>query len=81
LTPVVKTMKESDQVTITITLNGEERGVPAGLTVRGLLAHLELHERLVVVERNKEIVRRQQYGEVSIRAGDTIELVHFVGGG
>lgn len=73
-------MGESDRE-ITLTLNGEERVVPAGLTVSGLLAHLDLHERLVVVERNREIVRRSQYAEVHVEAGDTIELVHFVGGG
>lgn len=67
--------------TITITLNGEERRVPAGLTVRGLLGHLELNERMVVVERNREIVRRGRYEEVPVSEGDTIELVHFVGGG
>lgn len=67
--------------TITITLNGEERRVPAGLTVRGLLGHLELNERMVVVERNREIVRRGRYEEVQVSEGDTIELVHFVGGG
>ncbi|UCF20981.1 MAG: sulfur carrier protein ThiS [Gemmatimonadota bacterium] len=73
--------READQETITIRLNGDERQVPAGLTLRGLLAHLDLHERLVVVERNKEIVRRGDYGEVAVRPGDIIELVHFVGGG
>jgi thiamine biosynthesis protein ThiS len=66
---------------IAITLNGEEREVPAGLTVSDLLAHLGLHERLVVVELNREILRRGRYGEVPVGAGDTIELVHFVGGG
>ena len=73
-------MGESDRE-ITVTLNGEERVVPTGLTVSGLLAHLDLHERLVVVERNREIVRRGQYAEVHVEAGDTIEIVHFVGGG
>ncbi|UCC75093.1 MAG: sulfur carrier protein ThiS [Gemmatimonadota bacterium] len=66
---------------MTVTLNGEAKEIPAGLTVSGLLAHLGLHERLVVVERNREIVRRGQYAEVPVNAGDTIELVHFVGGG
>ncbi|NIN71845.1 MAG: sulfur carrier protein ThiS [Gemmatimonadetes bacterium] len=64
-----------------ITLNGDERDVPAGLTVSGLLVHLGLHERLVVVELNRDILRRSRYGEVSVSAGDTIELVQFVGGG
>lgn len=81
VTQVVEVMNEANQEPVTITLNGEQRGVPAGLTIRDLLAHLNLHERLVVVERNKEIVRRNEYGEVPVTAGDMIELVHFVGGG
>ncbi len=73
--------REAERETITITVNGDERQVPAGLTLRGLLAHFDLHERLVVVECNKEIVRRGDLGEVEVRPGDVIELVHFVGGG
>jgi thiamine biosynthesis protein ThiS len=72
---------EANRETITIKLNGEERQVPAGLTIGGLLAHLNLHERLVVVEHNREIVRRDGYGKTAVNAGDEIELVHFVGGG
>ncbi|MGD2215467.1 MAG: sulfur carrier protein ThiS [Gemmatimonadales bacterium] len=71
----------SSSETIIISLNGEERVVPAGLTVSGLLAHLGLHERLVVVELNREILRRGRYKEVPVSAGDAIELVQFVGGG
>jgi thiamine biosynthesis protein ThiS len=74
-------MDLGDLAMITITLNGDEREVPVGLTVRDLLTHLDLHERSVVVERNRKIVRREDYGEVPVTAGDTIELVHFVGGG
>jgi len=74
-------MPKSTSKAVKITLNGEEREVPAGLTIRDLLAHLDLHERLVVVERNKEIIRRNRYAEVPVDAGDTLELVHFVGGG
>lgn len=66
---------------ITITINGEGRRVPAGLNIRGLLAHLDLHERMVVVERNEEIVRRNRYAEMTVEEGDRFELVHFVGGG
>ena len=73
--------EEANGRTITITLNGEDREIPEGLTLRGLLAHFGLHERLVVVERNKEIVRRGDYADVVVGPGDAIELVHFVGGG
>ena len=55
--------------------------VPTGVTVRGLLEHLELRPELVVVERNGDILRRDRYEEVSVEAGDVLELVHFVGGG
>lgn len=67
--------------TISIVLNGDEREIPAGLNLRELLSHLDLREGTVVVERNREIVRRERYDDVSVEPGDTIELVHFVGGG
>jgi thiamine biosynthesis protein ThiS len=66
---------------IRVHLNGEDRDVAPGLTVRGLLESLELEPRLVVVERNREILSRSRYDEVEIHEGDTLELVHFVGGG
>jgi sulfur carrier protein len=35
----------------------------------------------VVVELNRHIVRRTELAETPVRDGDTVELVHFVGGG
>lgn len=66
---------------LTVTLNGEARQVPPGLTLGGLLAHLGLDPRTVVVEHNRRIVRRPRLDEVAVQEGDAIELVHFVGGG
>ena len=67
--------------TIQVTLNGKSREVDPGLTVDVLLESLDLNPSLVVVERNREILDRNQYGETPVEAGDTFELVHFVGGG
>lgn len=67
--------------TIEITLNGESRRVAGGRTVAALLDDLGLHPRLVVVEHNREILDRARYDETEVRDGDTLELVHFVGGG
>ena len=64
-----------------IVVNGDERRVPGPATLLDLLAHLELDPRTVVVELNREIVRRPRLGETSLSQGDSIELVHFVGGG
>lgn len=66
---------------ITVTVNGDERSVPAGLSVAGLLAHLGLEPRMIVVERNGDILRRDAYAGAPVREGDRLELVHFVGGG
>ena len=66
---------------IRVQVNGKERQVPAGLTVLGLLESLGLDPRMVVVERNREILARARYDEVKVGEGDRLELVHFVGGG
>jgi len=66
---------------IRVRLNGKEREVAPGLTVRGLLESLDLHPELVVVELNREILDRTRYADVPVQEGDTLELVHFVGGG
>ncbi|MBV9108915.1 MAG: sulfur carrier protein ThiS [Gemmatimonadetes bacterium] len=67
--------------TIAVRVNGDEREVPAGLDVPGLLEHLGLHPRMVVVERNGQILRRDAIASVPVEPGDRYELVHFVGGG
>jgi thiamine biosynthesis protein ThiS len=71
----------SDEKTITVTVNGDDRAIAAGLSVRAFLESLDLQPALVVVERNREILDRDRYAEVRIEQGDVLELVHFVGGG
>jgi thiamine biosynthesis protein ThiS len=55
--------------------------VTAGATLLELLHELDLDPRAVVVEHNRRIVRRVGLAEVTVSEGDSIELVHFVGGG
>ena len=64
-----------------IRLNGKDREVRGGHTVRSLLDELELRPGMVVVELNRDILERDRYADVPVREGDAIELVHFVGGG
>ncbi len=42
-----------------VTLNGEDRVVPDGVTVSGLIEHLDLAGGPVAVEINREIVPRR----------------------
>jgi thiamine biosynthesis protein ThiS len=64
-----------------IVVNGEARRVAERSTLLDLLETLGLDPRTVVVELNREIVRRPRLGETALAAGDAVELVHFVGGG
>lgn len=64
-----------------LTVNGEEREVPAGLTVRGLIELLGLTSGPVAVERNREVVPRAEHPSTALQDRDVIEIVHFVGGG
>jgi thiamine biosynthesis protein ThiS len=68
-------------VTVAVTINGETREVPAGLTVAGLLAHLGIAADRVAVERNLEILPRARWNDTSVEPRDRLEIVHFVGGG
>jgi thiamine biosynthesis protein ThiS len=67
--------------TVKISLNGEPHELDAPLTVSALLERLAIDPRRVAVELNLEVVRRTRYGEVTLRAGDEVEIVNFVGGG
>jgi sulfur carrier protein len=64
-----------------LTVNGAEREVPDGLTVRDLIAHLGLDGGPVAVEKNLEVVPRAEHTSAMVCEGDVLEIVHFVGGG
>ena len=74
-------MKSPSNAEITVTLNGKSRSTRNGIHVSELLEELDLRERLVVVERNGEIVKRDAYAGTLLEDGDVLEIVHFVGGG
>lgn len=67
---------------ITLTVNGTARGLARNSSLAGLLGELGIDRRMVVVEHNRSILRdRDLYDSVELRSGDTVEIVHFVGGG
>jgi sulfur carrier protein len=64
-----------------ISLNGESRQFPEGLTVAALVESLGYAGKRIAVERNGEIVPRGCHAEVVLVAGDRLEIVVAVGGG
>lgn len=64
-----------------ITVNGSPMELSSGITIAGLLDQLQVSAKMVAVEQNLEIVPKSEYDNREIAANDTIEIVHFVGGG
>jgi thiamine biosynthesis protein ThiS len=64
-----------------ITINGELREIPDGLTVAALLQHLEMTAERVAIERNLDILSRAKWQETAVQPDDRFEIVHLVGGG
>ena len=67
---------------VVLTVNGTEKRVPSGWTLADLLDSLELDVRTVVVEHNGTILRdRSSFASLELTSDDSLEIVHFVGGG
>ncbi len=66
---------------LSITLNGEPRSVTPGTSIAALASDIGLDPKKIAVERNLEIVPRSTLANVFIEDGDSLEIVHFVGGG
>jgi thiamine biosynthesis protein ThiS len=66
---------------LTIRLNGEPYEIAGPVTISALLARLNIDPRIVAVEHNVVVIKRQQYDHTVVREGDEVEIVRFVGGG
>jgi sulfur carrier protein len=74
----------ADEGLVTITVNGQARGLEGldGPVALGLVVEaLGLKADRVAVECNGEIAPRAEWGSVHVTEGDRLEIVHFVGGG
>lgn len=67
---------------MTVTINGKQNTFEQELTVQELLekAHVELQE-YVTVQVNDEILKRENFDFTTIRDGDRVEFLYYMGGG
>jgi sulfur carrier protein len=66
---------------VEITVNGQPRLVPEGVSVGQLLVDLGMAGRIVAVEVNLELVPRASHASHRLTVGDRVEIVTLVGGG
>ena len=65
---------------MTIKVNGQARDVPDGTTVTQLIEQHQLSPQKVAIELNRRLIRSEKYG-TTLKTGDEVEIVTFVGGG
>ena len=63
-----------------VKINGEDKEI-AGRNLLEYLNEAGFEIERVVVEKNLEIIPKDQFGQVVIQDEDVIEVVRFVGGG
>lgn len=66
-----------------LTVNGEQKEyAEESLTMTQLLVKQRVESpEMVAVQVNGEFVAQQQYDELPLRQGDTVEFLYFMGGG
>ena len=63
-----------------VTINGKEAEIAENFTINNLLEDLKVTGSMFVVEKNLEIVPKENF-HVKINDGDKLEIVGFFGGG
>lgn len=63
-----------------LTVNGDALQFN-GSTIADLIDLLELNNRRLAVEINREIIPKGRHAEHALKEGDVVEIVHAIGGG
>jgi len=68
-------------IPMTVIVNGKPMELPEGLSIEGLLAHLNVRREYTAVALNREVTPKDQYAQCVLRDGDKVEIVRPMGGG
>ena len=67
---------------MTITINGKKYSdYQEGITVMELIEKLNLHKKQIIVELNQLALIKKDYQTLSLKDGDSIEIVQIAAGG
>ncbi len=64
-----------------IRINGKEENVSGKININDLVEDKGLNQKRIVIEHNLEIIPAEKWQAVSLREGDTVEIITFMGGG
>lgn len=71
----------SKSSTVLIKVNGEDKSVPQNISILKLLETFKINKDRVVIELNKNILKKNSFEATTINENDELEIVTFVGGG
>ena len=66
---------------IRLTINGEEQEFPDATPLSEYVSSLGVSPKMIAVAYNGEVLRRDEWAEVTLSDGDSLEVVRAVGGG
>lgn len=66
---------------INVRINGSDIELEQSLTIAEMLQERNVEGSMIVVEKNLQIVPKENYAQEQIKSGDSFEIVGFFGGG
>ncbi|HHD84134.1 MAG TPA: sulfur carrier protein ThiS [Campylobacteraceae bacterium] len=64
-----------------IIVNGEKRTIDPDTTIKSLLDQLGIADKTMASAVNMEVVKKEAWENHTLKEGDKVEFLHFVGGG
>ena len=64
-----------------IQLNGKKITIKSKFTIMDLLIKYNLNKKKIAVEHNGTIIPKSEYKRKYLKKDDSLEIVHFIGGG
>ena len=66
---------------IKIRVNGKVKSISNNYYMSDLVKNLKIPIKKVAIELNQEIIDKKNISKINFKENDTIEIVHFIGGG
>lgn len=66
---------------IHVTINGEDHEFPDAAPLVEYVSSLGVNMKMIAIAYNGEVLRRDEWADVTLSDGDTVEVVRAVGGG
>ena len=66
---------------IKIKINGKVKLIAENLKVETLINDLKIPIKKVAIELNQEIIDKKNLNKIMLKNNDSVEIVHFIGGG